>query len=416
MAFVAFFPVVYVLNQALAMGVPIIVLMCIIGLNRKLRIDRWSGEVYVFLSLWLIYSLIGLLWAKDASMALEYTRKVMIYLLTFLVFSQMLSNSRYLKYVPLFFQIVFYGYCLVYAWEMITWKHLPSSRLAGIPLPIPTGVYYNENNSAMFLLLMSPFLTLKTILTSSKLGKLAALAMFLFMIAASAIQSSRLGLLVMLLVGGYYFLRAGNFYRIAVFMMISLSFLAFTKLYPKEYQTVRLVLNYEINNAMSESKSYFMSSSKIRTQLNRESLDMAWKSGLIGLGAGNYEDQMQRSRYHRTAWVLNPHDWWLELLVNFGLLIPLGMLIIFFKWLVRLWQLRNASQAEDYHIYDAYFVSLLTFIPFSIVPSSIKTYYSLWVYFALIHAVCLTHSVRSDGQSQEASQLSATPALAGEIG
>ena len=396
MGLLFFFPVFYSANEAAAIAVPLIVLVCAIALNRKLKLDKWTSEIYVFLCFWIIYAIFSLLWVKDTTIGAYYIRRILFYLLTFIIFTQLFQNRKYRITAPLIMQLIFLGYCLINIWEMVTWQHLPSSRLYGIPLPIPTGAYYNENNGAVFMLMLAPFLTVKTPLTSSKLGKAAALVLFLFMTIVSAVQSSRLALVFMFILGIYYFIRAGLFLKVVSVALIALSLTIFITSFGREARMAKILLHRQLISIVNENKSYLMTSSKIRHQLNLESLNLAAESKFFGIGAGSYEIYIGKGRYHNTSWVVNPHNWWMELLANFGLIIMLGMIIIYTRWLFRLWQLRQSAETEDVNLYDAYFVSLLMFIPLSIIPSSIKGYYSIWIYFGLIHSVCVAGKIYSN--------------------
>ncbi len=387
-----FFPLFYRLTHILAVLVPLIALVSMVVQNKKLILDKWTAEIYVFLGLWFVYSLIGLAWAKDLRLAEEYTRRVGVYILTFILFSQLFRKVQYRQHAHLIFQIIAYSYCLIYVWEIVTWEHLPVSRLYGVNVPIPTGVYFNENNSAVMLLLLSPFLTLKTPLTTGITGRIISLAVFLFILVAGAIQNSRIAVFFMALLGLYYFFRAKWMLKLISIVIISLGLVIFTVKFPNEYRFSKLLLQKQIVSTLNEGKSYMMTSSKIRSQVNHESIDIAAQSKLLGVGAGNYEVYMSQGRYHRTSWVLNAHNWWFELLANFGLLIFLGMLFIYLRWIYCIFILKQKSDRITYAEYDAYFISLLLFLPLSIVPSSIRGYYSLWIYFSLIHAVCVSSS------------------------
>lgn len=393
---VIFFPGYYTLMQILSIVVPLIVILSALILNLKIKLDKWTIEVCLFLSFWLIYGLISFLWAKETTPAIEFTRYIFIYLLAFIIFSQLLLNSDYLTYVPLLFQIIIYLTCLVYAWELVTWNHLSSSRLYGIKIPVPTGVYYNENTSAVFLTLLTPFLSLKTVLTSTKIKRLLALIVFFFILVATAVQSSRIALFVLILFGIYKFIKTDNLIRIATIIVILLGSFIFVHSYPKEYALARIVLVNEFKGTLNEKNSYHMKSSKTRLQLNRESINMAIDSKFFGIGAGNYENASNRIRYSRNSWVTSAHNWWLELLATYGLIICLGMIFMYLRWLLALWSIRAAHfKKEDFAIYDTYFISFLFFILAIFLPSSIEGSYSVWVYFAVINAICHTYSTHS---------------------
>lgn len=396
MGLLFFFPVFYSVNEVAAVGLPVLILACGIALNKKLSLDKWTAEIYVMLSFWLIYGIFSMLWVKNTTTTYYYLRGILFSLLVFFTVSQFFRNAKHRLLAPLLIQLIFLGYCLIYIWELTTGMHLPSSRLYGTNLPIPTGAFYNENNSAVFMLLLTPFLSVKTALTKYKIGKTAALVLFMFMLVVAVIQGSRMALAGILLLSVYYFFRAGFYLKIISILLTILSLTVFIIGFPQEANLTKLILYNQMISLANESNSYFMTSSKIRSQLNRESLDMAAQSGFFGVGVGNYETCLSKGRYHRTAWIVNPHNWWMELLANFGLLIALGMIFFYLRWLFRLWQLRQKSAGKDFKLFDAYFVSLLLFIPLTIIPSSIRGYYSVWFYLGLIHAVCLTHRTAPD--------------------
>jgi teichuronic acid biosynthesis protein TuaE len=203
----------------------------------------------------------------------------------------------------------------------------------------------------------------------------------------------------LLLLGIYYFRKTDNLLRITAITVILLGSIIFVKVFPTEFKAAKIIFNSSLRTTLKEGNSYLMTSGKIRTRLNIESINMAIESKLFGVGGGNYEDYMSRSRYHKTAWVIFAHNWWLELLANFGFVIFLCMVVIYLRWLLTLWRLRQSAQKEDSAIYDAYFISLLLFLPLSLVPSTIRAFYSVWVYFGIINAICLTHSVKRESKT-----------------
>lgn len=389
-ALVGFFPVNVASSYVLFALAPPLCLFGMLLLNKKLLLDKWTTEVYIFMAAWLIYALFGILWAQSSKLVLEDSLKVFRFLLTFIIFTQLLRHTIYQKYIPAFFQLVFIGYICIYLWEIATGNHLPSSRLHGVPLPIPTGAYFNENNSAVFLLLIAPFLAVKTRLTASRPGKLIALVLFMVMLVTSALQSSRLALIFMLLLGIYYFVfYVSNFIRIATATLVLLAMLVFVTVFRDEYKLARILVVSQIGTLKNESQSYIITSSRIRNQLNKYSLELGWKSGFAGVGGGNYEEHLSHMRYHKTDWVLNAHNFWLEIFANYGVIFFLGIVYLYLKWLYRLWQLRTQCDRTHYDMYNAYFWSLLMFMPLSLIPSSLRLYYSVWIYLAVIHSVCL---------------------------
>ncbi len=388
-----FFPVPYFLPLVLAITLTPVILYAALAANLRLKLDRRTAEICILLVLWLAYSLISFFWIREIRPARDFTLNILIYLLLFLIFSQLFHRRQFLLAAPLPMQMIFYAYCLVYLWEMLTWNHLPSSRLHQIPLPVPTGVYFNENNSAVTLMLLAPFLTIRTRLTSGRVKGFIALAMFLVMLLATFIQNSRLVLACLAVLSLYFFIRSRNLTRLAAVAMVVFGVYFFISQYPQEYKAVRLLVNRELKITSRESESYYKTSAKVRARLNEESVSLAAESALFGTGSGSYEEMLSRNRFHRTYWVIFAHNWWLELLADFGLPAFLLACYIYLRWLIKLWKLRQIAAPEDFAFYDACFLSLLLFLPLSIIPSTIRAFYHVWVYFAFINAVCLTRSV-----------------------
>ncbi|MBM4398952.1 MAG: O-antigen ligase family protein [Candidatus Cloacimonetes bacterium] len=386
---VHFFPTLPIPISTVSLFTPMIIFICALILNKPFILDRWTSEIYVFLLLWLCYAIVGLLWTINYAVTIDYIWKILIYTLTFIVFSQLFRNRKYLCLAPLIFQLVIYVYCVIYVWEILTGNHLPGSRLYGISLPLPTGFYYNENNSAVFVLLLSPYLRVKTHLTSSMIGKVVALLVFLLLTAVAVIQNSRLAMVLMLMLGIYFFFRSGWLIRALAVVTIIIGFVSFVVFFPTEYKALQYVMKYQIKLTKAETGSYAMTSSSIRNQLNRESINLLSLSKFLGVSGGNYEVYLNKARYHKTSWVINPHNWWLEILANFGLLVALGMVFIYLRWLYRLFRQRQCFNNKGYSLNESSLISLLMFIPLSIIPSSIRHYYSVWAYFAFIHSVCL---------------------------
>jgi len=390
MLLLCLFPLNPELTNLSVLIIPLLIMLIAFLMNKKLVVDKPTMGVYLFLLLWLTYSLTSCMWARDLTLAINFTQRIIVYLLLFSVLTQLFRNKELLDQIPLFFQIVIYSYCLIYVWEMITWKHLPSSRLYGVSLPVPTGPYYNENNSAVFLMLLSPLLSVRTVLTSSKTGKIVAITMFFFIMVGAFLQSSRLALAFMILIGGFYYFKAGYFVKLASFLLLILPMIVFIYGYPAVFKTTSTLALREIKSTLNENKSYLQTSTKIRTALNEHGLKFALQSGFFGIGAGNFETYMSKLRYYDSGRIVNPHNWWIELLADFGFGIFFTFCAIYLIWVIKLIKRSKLAQGTNTTLYQAALISLLLFIPLSIIPSSIKDFYGLWIYFAFIHSLSLT--------------------------
>jgi teichuronic acid biosynthesis protein TuaE len=160
--------------------------------------------------------------------------------------------------------------------------------------------------------------------------------------------------------------------------------------YNREARLLYRVLKSQVGTLSTEQTSIYMSSIQIRVQLIKETLDMATRSGFIGVGGGNYEPHMQGDAIYRTAGITNAHNYFMELLGNWGLPGLFGFLYLYLYWLAGLWKLYRKSTGADRQRYLMYLISLLLFVPASSVPSSIRWDYFVWIYFAAVNATLHT--------------------------
>jgi len=67
-------------------------------------------------------------------------------------------------------------------------------------------------------------------------------------------------------------------------------------------------------------------------------------------------------------------------------------------WLYRLWVLYRNSEGRDRYLYLMYLSSLLIFAATSVLPSSLRWNYHIWIYFAAINAMC--HKTEQDREER----------------
>lgn len=102
----------------------------------------------------------------------------------------------------------------------------------------------------------------------------------------------------------------------------------------------------------------------------------------FGVGAGNAEYWMENFALYDTFGILNPHNWWLEILINYGVFIFTGYLLFFLSLVRRLWQAYKTTDGADRMIAEALLLSLVGFSIASISSSSIMAFTPQWLLFA----------------------------------
>jgi len=128
----------------------------------------------------------------------------------------------------------------------------------------------------------------------------------------------------------------------------------------------------ELNSIVSQTRMA-TGSIETRTNLVRNGLSLLYSTAGFGVGAGNAEYYL----------LTNPHNWWLEILIDYGILIFVGYIIFYMGIIQNLWKLYHKKQTrEEKMICEALLVSLVGFFLASISSSSIMAFKPQWLLFA----------------------------------
>ncbi|MFN8108995.1 MAG: O-antigen ligase family protein [Thermoleophilia bacterium] len=123
-------------------------------------------------------------------------------------------------------------------------------------------------------------------------------------------------------------------------------------------------------------------SGAVRDSLLKDGLALVGDTGGIGVGAGNADTHVRALQ--NFPGVSNMHDWWLEVVVNLGL-VGLALYVCFYLFLFTR-QLRIARTAQDpllRYLGLAGAASLAGFVMGSLGPSSVLTFAPMWLTFGL---------------------------------
>ncbi|MBM4403377.1 MAG: O-antigen ligase family protein [Candidatus Cloacimonetes bacterium] len=387
-ALVEFFPVYRWIDLGMFVVCAVICLLWLLVNPNHIIITRQLLLPISFLTFWLGYSLLSYIWAHDRMLAVSYSFWILRYLLIFLMFSQIFRVQRIRERFHLFLLLIMILYLGIAIYEMITWNHLPGSRYHGMMVPIPTGPFIGENILAAYWLVLSPFLLfIPKLLNRSWLIPVVMISIFLI-IGIMVFQGARIAVISMLALVGYYFVWHLRWkMKLAVLALMILVGYGLTLRYEQYSRILHTEIKHQMDSIGEERQSIRMSSIKIRSQLIDETIEMLSGSGGLGVGGGNYETVMLKEAKYRTGGITNPHSYLMELLGNFGVLVCLGFLALYFYWVSRLFLCFRRSDGKTRYLYLSYLLSLLLFIPASSIPFSIRWDYFVWIYFAGINAI-----------------------------
>ena len=268
---------------------------------------------------------------------------------------------------------------------------LPTSALVGTSRDagFATSLFGNQNNFATYLSLTLPyFLCLPIVFRDARLIALGAIGGTVTL-AALLFTGSRSNLIATFLVlGGLVIVLATDRRRrgrvvaggaVAVLAaLLVIPSLGGGGLIPLPE---RVVTKFDIS-ILSQQRKQGIGSGAVRASVLNEGLALVADSGGLGVGAGNAETSV-RSLANFTG-VENLHNWWLEVLVNLGV-VGFGLYLGLYLTLLR-GQLRAARRTDDPFVRWlglAGGLSLVGFVVGSLGPSSVIHFAPMWLTLGL---------------------------------
>ncbi|CAH0344867.1 O-antigen ligase family protein [Bacillus sp. CECT 9360] len=342
--------------------------------------------VILFLLAWLSYGLISLLWAEsplDGVKELVFLGLGILLVLLFTTFFNQQKDYTMVLYIwitALLF-IIALGF-----WNHFTKQALPVSRMYDAPLYIrgrPTAVFKNENDLASFLAL-SVFLLLPLLHYSKRwITKLFAVFMLLASLYLINATLSRANLLAVIIGAAFWFLfftskREKRF----VLSTVGLAGLVGVVLFSDK---ILFLANdmFQLIVSLFQPSQDPSGSNDIRVNLIKNAMLFLSNTIGLGIGAGNIEHFIDSHAKYSTTGTLNLHNWWIEILVQYGLIPFAGYVIIYIWMIVTLLRLFfKSSNQRDRALSEALCTALVVFSLASVSPSSIMTLNYSWVLWA----------------------------------
>jgi teichuronic acid biosynthesis protein TuaE len=306
------------------------------------------------LAAWILWSALSIGWADDALAALRWTAFLAMMAGLALAIAFLCREPRRVRMLLLALGAIFVVACLVAVGEIVTGLHLPTHR--GVErqgLFGATSLFGNENNFATYLTLTLPFFAVLPLVTRDVrlaalgfAGSAVALLLVLTTGSKSALLSVGLVLIGLLVVVGRS--REGRG-RLAA--GVGLATLAVLLVVPAALgvgplglsQRAVTKLDFGVLVAQVENRS---GSGGVRASLLEEGLGLVESTHGLGVGAGNAETRVQSLQDFPGA--ANLHNWWLEVLVNGGIVgfvLYLALFLLLLRGTLRAASRRGGARA-----------------------------------------------------------------------
>jgi O-antigen ligase len=345
---------------------------------------------YFFILLWIGYSLLSFFWAKNPTIVLKYTYVLVIKFIIFFIITQSITSIKRFEYFFYVFYFVYFIYIVIAIWEFFTWSHLSPSSLTvrGVISFIPTGPFYNQNDFAWILLILSPFIFFSISFFNNFLFKIFSSLLLIITLFIFIVQSARIALIlffVEILIYFFFFLNLKKKIRIILVLIIILLF--FSIHYSTEYNLIKKDLIAQFASLSQEQETIRLESMETRVLLIKYALEMTLDTYLFGVGSGNYLENMDYKRAEATSDILITHNYIVELIATNGLLIGLFFVFSIFFIAIKLFKKAKREKTKNKFLLLAGGCSLIIFLPASALPSSIMLFFCHWIILAAIFSL-----------------------------
>jgi len=340
-----------------------------------------------FLALWLSYAVLSLAWAADKGAAIRDI--VFLFMAISVIFFVVyhFSNSKDLKRLYYLWLVVLGGLLLVGFWEHLTGQHLSVSGLYGETrarfMFMPTSVFRNPNDFATYLALSIPFILALIWYRRGIVVRSVGLVVLLASLYLLLETFSRANYLAVMLEVAFLFtflfkLKA----KFKVIILGGLLILVLVIALPGPTQRIIGTIGKQIESITSPW-GLSHGSTGVRINLLKNSLVFLVRTAGFGVGAGNAEYWMGNFPVYNTCGITNPHNWWDEILLEYGVLIFAGYVLFYLSLVVNMYKIhQHLSAGTEKMICEALLVALVGFFLASISSSSIMALRPQWFLFA----------------------------------
>jgi teichuronic acid biosynthesis protein TuaE len=360
--------------------------------NGRLNFSHIKVKLYLqFLALWLCYAFLSLSWAADKGEALRDIIFLFmgISIVFFIVYH--FRDMNHIKWLYWLWLFIFIALIPIGIWEVTTGNHLNISGIFNIDDDkyrfAPTTVFHNQNDFATMIALTLP-MVLVWIRYSSNLFSRASGAFVLiaglWLLILTYSRSNYIGVLSGLIFWFIFLLSVKQKFKaltIAAFI-----YLLIVLVFPAQFSDYLAIAHRRLST-LSAIGSQTDEGINVRLNLMKNALSFTITSAGFGVGAGNAEYYMENCPLYPVGEITNVHNWWLETLANYGLVILGGYAILYVSLFFSLWKAyKKVSNYTEKMICEALLVGWLIFFMASFSSSSLIAFNPQWIYLGFVLA------------------------------
>jgi teichuronic acid biosynthesis protein TuaE len=348
----------------------------------------------LFVTIWFLFAVFSNLWSEDKVLSSFYSIIIFFIFSIFYIVNNFITNQKKLEItIKILFTlfIIELFLSLLESYTSFRWPFSPLSKYSYIfgvnqevefsidkmdyLFSMPTGFRANPNNLSIVLTMFLPFVLALKKIHYRILGSLS--------IVICIINSSSRGVLIAFFLGIilFYGLKKMKFlfaiFIVSIFSLFMLiSFEAYFKNNQNEkiregYSSIEVLLKYiKFNEIGSDGGA----SLDVRKALIHNGIQSFKNNPILGIGAGNSTILSNFSI----------HNFWLEILVDYGIILFLFFLYFYFSTIYKLFRVSKYSKNEYLKEFSyCFFISLLITALSIVVASSVIYLLPFWLMLAI---------------------------------
>lgn len=301
--------------------------------DKKIRLNNQKSNSYSikFMFIWIIYAFFSLAWVKDYNAWMRTLFFLFIGLLSYIIISKYLKSKFdiLLAFRLIFIMILIHNLLGWYEIYTNNYIFLSIDRIAKYTrLNHPVSTFGNTNDYATFML-FSVWVSYICLINAkniiSKFIYISLIISSVLLLISTSSRANLLGVILSMMLFIVLSMKRKKTRNISL-ALLGIVFLI-VLLNPESIKSLFISINENLNiNFSSQSGSDF-----VRINLIKNGLFFLISTLGFGVGAGNIEYWMSHKAMYNTGGVLNIHNWWLEILVGYGVVIFIMYIVFYFK-------------------------------------------------------------------------------------
>lgn len=376
------------LFRASVLMMPIMLMLYMLKYGSKISLMNYKANRYSikFMIIWLLYSFISIIWVNDYGLAMRSLYFIISGVICTLLFSIFFREENHYKIIIKVFLGMIFLHNLIGWYEIITrdYKFLSlDNRMyySSITKGIPISMMGNPNDFATLTLFGIVISIVAHQIFNAKRIRFMSKVLFISNVVLLFTTNSRaniLGLFIGIVVLVMVLRKRKSTVLIGMFIILLLSLLAIQG-------SVINIFNENLSQIITfDFNTQNLNSDSTRLNLVKNGVHFLKSTYGFGTGVGNIEYWMQNRSIYPTRGVTNIHNWWMEILVGYGI----GIFILYILFYYKLFKdmliiYKNTSSYIDKNIALGFVVFMASFIIASLSSSSNIAKEWLWVFWSV---------------------------------